>query len=229
MQSVDGFFIAGENGQELDLLDRIRTGDDGSAAIVFFEGSVVLLDAGSDVTIEQLVGSRESGRSNLQIFQAAGRTLHQVSKLVDAESSYAVRTGSSVGLVRGSIFIVDDTGDGTKWKSVEGAIGLAGESGQETLVIDGNSSEVPRGGDPSPPVIDPPTPEEIVQLDVLQVVVEEVAPPPPPRKDPEQSTPVAGPTPTLPPKDEPPPLPPPAAADQPPPLGIRVLPVHSHR
>ncbi len=215
MQSANDFFTAGENGQELGLLDRVRTGGDGLAAIVFFEGSVVLLEPNSDVTIEQLIGSRETGRSNLQVFQAAGRTLHRVSKLVDAESSYAVRTGSSIGLVRGSTFIVDDTDGGTKWKSIEGTIGLAGESGQETLVINGNSSDVPLGGDPSPPVIDPPTPEEIVQLDVLQVVAQEVAPPPPPQKDPEISTPVSGPTPTLPPKDEPPPTPAPQAAVQP--------------
>jgi hypothetical protein len=164
-RAAEGFFTPGEDGQELAFGDRVRTAADGLAAIVFFEGSVVLIDSSSDVTVEQLLGSRASGISNLQVFQAAGRTMHRVSKLVDAESSYAVRTSSSVGLVRGTNFIVDDTDGGTKWKSVEGKIGVAGDSGDETLVEDGTSSEVPVGGDPTEPEPDPPTPEELVQLD----------------------------------------------------------------
>ena len=208
----DAGFSLAENGIELALGDRLLAQPGANAAIIFFEGSVVFLDAGSDVTIEQLLGSRESGRSNLQIFQAAGRTLHQVNKLVDADSSYAVRTSSSIGLVRGTKFIVNDSDDGTNWKSVEGDIGLAGESGEETIVSDGTSSDVPPEGDPSPPVVDPPTPNELQQLASLDTIVQDKAPPPPPQKDPDISTPVPGPTPTLPPKDAPPPPPPDATA-----------------
>jgi hypothetical protein len=208
----DTGFTPAENGMELALGDRLRPQAGSNAAIIFFEGSVVFLDEGADVTIEQLLGSRDSGQSNLQIFQAAGRTLHRVNKLVDAESSYGVRTSSSIGLVRGTNFIVNDSPDGTNWKSVEGDIGVAGDSGDETVVGDGTSSDVPPEGDPSPPTPDPPTPEEQQQLDDLDTIVEEKAPPPPPQKDPVQSTPVAGPTPTLPPKDVPPPPPPDATA-----------------
>lgn len=189
-------FTAAEDGAELAPGDRLRLVEGATAAVIFFEDSVVLLSEGADVTIEQLSGSRESGRSNLQILQAAGRTLHRVSKLVDTESSYMLRTITSIGVVRGTKFIVYQTTDGTNWKSVEGRIGVAGESGRETLVSGGTSSDVPADGDPSPPVIDPPAPEERQQLDELDSIAEEPAPPPPPRKDPDQSTPVAGPTPT---------------------------------
>ena len=139
----DAGFTLAENGIELALGDRIRTRPGASAAIIFFEGSVIFLDEGSDITIEQLLGSRESGVSNLQVFQAAGRTLHRVNKLVDTESSYGLRTRTSIGVVRGTTFIVNDTPAGTNWKSVEGDIGVAGESGQETIVSDGTSSDVP--------------------------------------------------------------------------------------
>ncbi len=199
-------------GAELALGDRFRPRPGGSAAIIFFGGSVVFVAESADVTIEQLLGSRESGRSNLQLFQTAGRTLHRVNKLVDTESSYTLRTSTSIGVVRGTLFIVNDSPGGTNWKSIEGDIGVAGESGDETIVSDGTSSNVPPDGDPSPPMIDPATPEEQQQLDELDTIVEEMAPPPPPQKDPEISTPVSGPTSTLPPKDEPPPPPPEATA-----------------
>ena len=87
---------------ELSAGDRIRVLEGSQAAVVFFEGSVVLLDGGSDITIEELSGDRETGLSNIAIFQGLGRSVHRVSKLVDAESNYGVRTSSSVGLVRGT-------------------------------------------------------------------------------------------------------------------------------
>ena len=102
---------------ELSAGDRIRVLEGSQAAVVFFEGSVVLLDGGADITLEELSGDRETGESNIAIFQGIGRSVHRVSKLVDAESSYGVRTSSSVGLVRGTGFVIEeDPITGTKWK-----------------------------------------------------------------------------------------------------------------
>ena len=202
---------------ELSAGDRIRVLEGSQAAVVFFEGSVVLLDAGADITIEELSGDRETGVSNIGIFQGLGRSVHRVSKLVDAESNYGVRTSSSVGLVRGTGFVIEeDPIEGTKWKSFEGTVGVAGNSGEETLVEEGTSSEVPPGEDPSPPIVDPPTPEEQALIETTDEVIVQRQVEPPAAKDPEQSTPAPASTPTLPPVDRPPPqaaeaqLPPPS-------------------
>lgn len=90
---------------ELSAGDRIRVLEGSQAAVVFFEGSVVLLDGGSDITLEELSGDRETALPNIAIFQGLGRTVHRVSKLVDVESNYGGRTSSSVGLVRGTGFV----------------------------------------------------------------------------------------------------------------------------
>ena len=113
---------------ELSAGDRIRVLEGSQAAVVFFEGSVVLLDGGSDITLEELSGDRETGLSNIAIFQGLGRTVHRVSKLVDAESNYEVRTSSSVGLVRGTGFVI--RGRPNRGDKVEELRGDSGSSGR---------------------------------------------------------------------------------------------------
>jgi len=163
----------GRPGAGQDVFD-LSPNPDSQVGVVFFEGSVVLMDAGADMTLEQVEGTRKSGKSNIGIFQSVGRTVSRVNKLVDAESSYAVRTSNAVGLVRGTGFIVEeDPVTGTKWKSFEGTVGVAGESGQETRVEEGTSSEVPPEGDPSPPIPDPVTPEEQDLVETTDQVIEE--------------------------------------------------------
>ena len=119
---------------ELSAGDRIRVLEGSQAAVVFFEGSVVLLDAGADITIEELSGDRETGVSNIGIFQSLGRSVHRVSKLVDAESNYGVRTSSSVGLVRGTGLVerdgIRDRGRPDRGDEVEELRGNGGSGGK---------------------------------------------------------------------------------------------------
>ena len=186
----------------------VRAGTAAQVAVIFFDGSVTLMDKGAELSIDRLQGSRESGFSSVELFQAGGRTIHRVQKLVDADSAYVMRTSSSVGVVRGTGFIVeDDPVQGTKWKSFEGVVGLAGETGVVVNVEPGESSFVPPGADPEPPIPDPLTPDEAVVVEEVDDVIEENEVEPPPAKDPAISTPVPGPTATLPPLPPPPPEP----------------------
>ena len=122
-----------------------------------------------------------------------------MSKIVDAESSYSVRTSSAIGGVRGTGFVLEvDAVAGAKWKSFEGRVGVAGVLGIEVQVEAGKSAQVPPGADPSPPVDNPLTPEEQVLVDTIDAVIEQRGVSPPSLKDPEQSTAAAGPTPPLP-------------------------------
>ena len=175
---------------ELQPGDRIRVPQGGEATVIFFEGSVVLLDGGADITLEELSGSFQTGQSSISIFQSVGRTVSRVNKIVDAESSFGLRTSSSVGLVRGTGFIVEeDPILGTKWKSFEGTVGVAGESGIEVAVESGKSTEVLPDEDPLPPVDEPLTDEEAALVETVDEVIEVRDVKPPERKDKEKATP----------------------------------------
>lgn len=197
-------FVSGFSDQELHPGDRIRVGPDAEAAVIFFDGSVALLQPGADIVVEKLLGSRETGKTDIQFFQVAGNTMNRVSKIVDADSSYSIRTSSSVGLVRGTVFAVgidEETGE-TKWKSIEGRIGVGGASHVEVIVEPGEKTIVERGEDPAPPVEEPPTAEELVVIEAIDDIVQERVITPPEQKDPENpdaNQPPPGPTPTLPP------------------------------
>ena len=182
--------------------DTVVTGPSSSAVVVFFDGSVAMLASSTTLIIEEIGGSRESGETAIQLFQSAGRSFHKVQKLVDADSSYAVRSPASVGLVRGTVFIVEvdaDTGDAA-WKTVEGTVRVVGAVGPEVSVVAGTATTIELGGGAEPPAPSSVTDDERPFLDALNDVIEEQDVEPPPDKDPSQTrTPVAGPTPTIPP------------------------------
>jgi hypothetical protein len=123
-------FVGAFTDQELHPGDRIRVAEDAQAAVIFFDGSIAMLESGADIVVEKLLGSRETGKTDIQFFQVAGNTMSRVSKIVDADSSYGVRTSSSVGLVRGTVFKVgiDETTGEAEWKSIEGTVGVGGAS-----------------------------------------------------------------------------------------------------
>ena len=182
--------------------DTVVTGPSSSAVVVFFDGSVAMLASSTTLIIEEIGGSRESGETAIQLFQSAGRSFHKVQKLVDADSSYAVRSPASVGLVRGTVFIVEvdaDTGDAA-WKTVEGTVRVVGAVGPEVSVVAGTATTIELGGGGEPPAPSSVTDDERPFLDAINDVIEEQDVEPPPDKDPSQTrTPVAGPTPTIPP------------------------------
>ena len=80
-------FVGAFTDQELHPGDRIRVGEDAQAAVIFFDGSVAMLESGSDIVVEKLLGSRETGKTDIQFFQVAGNTMNRVAKVVDADSS----------------------------------------------------------------------------------------------------------------------------------------------
>lgn len=144
----DAAYLPAADGQELVQGNEVRAGSSSKIAIIFFDGSVTLLEDGAELRIDRLQGSATSGFSSVELFQAGSRTIHRVQKLVDVDvdAAYVLRTSSSVALVRGTGFIVeDDPVTGTKLKSFEGRVGLAGESGVEVAVVAGESSTTPVG------------------------------------------------------------------------------------
>ncbi len=89
-------------GMELALEDTIKTGDDGTAVIVFFEGSTIELQPNTEVMIQEL-GVASTGSTTIKLWQNIGSTVNRVQKLVDSESRYEIQTPSGSAVVRGSV------------------------------------------------------------------------------------------------------------------------------
>jgi VCBS repeat-containing protein len=108
-------WIEAEVEMSLEVGDSIKTGDDSSAEITFFDGSTVELQPGTEIEIASLDISTDTGSTTITFEQTIGATISRVINIVDPASRYEVETLSGVAAVRGSILVVCVTGDGTSW------------------------------------------------------------------------------------------------------------------
>jgi VCBS repeat-containing protein len=104
-----------EVGMYLEAGDSIKTGDDSSAEITFFDGSTVELQPGTEIKITSLDVSGDSGSTTVTLEQTIGATISRVINIIDPASGYEVETPSGAAVVRGSIMVVCVTEDGTSW------------------------------------------------------------------------------------------------------------------
>ena len=108
-------WIEAEVEMSLEVGDSIKTGDDSSAEITFFDGSTVELQPGTEIEIASLDISADTGSTTITLEQTIGATISRVINIVDPASRYEVETLSGVAAVRGSVMVVCVTGDGTSW------------------------------------------------------------------------------------------------------------------
>ena len=104
-----------EVGMSLEVGDSIKTGDDSSAEITFFDGSTVELQPGTEIEITSLNVSGDTDSTSVTLEQTIGATISRVINIIDPASSYEVETPSGAAAVRGSIMVVCVTEDGTSW------------------------------------------------------------------------------------------------------------------
>jgi len=144
-------------GMKLEIGDQLKTGSDGSALIVFFEGSVMEVGASSEIQINEMALA-STGSTSISLKQLVGSSVNRVQKLVDSSSKYEVETPAGTAVVRGTIFTVIVEGDGfTIVRSEEGEIWfIAG--GVAKLLTDGESASACVGCPPSD-YFPTPTPE----------------------------------------------------------------------
>ena len=88
---------------ELKVGDTIKTGDNSSAEIIFFDGSTMELEADTEVKILSLDLVCGTGVSTITLEQTIGTTISRVTKLLDPGSSYEIETPTGVAGVRGTI------------------------------------------------------------------------------------------------------------------------------
>jgi VCBS repeat-containing protein len=107
-------WIEAEVGMSLKGGDVIKTDDDSSAEITFFDGSTVELQPGTEVEITSL-DITDTGSTTIILEQTIGATISRVVNIIDPASSYEVETASGAAVVRGSILVVCVIEDGTSW------------------------------------------------------------------------------------------------------------------
>jgi VCBS repeat-containing protein len=107
-------WIEAEVGMSLEDGDVIKTGDDSSAEITFFDGSTVELQPGTEVEIASL-DIADTGSTTITLEQTIGATISRVINIIDPASSYEVETATGAAAVRGSVLVVCVTSNGTTW------------------------------------------------------------------------------------------------------------------
>jgi hypothetical protein len=83
--------------------DSLKTGEDGYVLITFFDGSVMEVEADTEISVEEL-SEASGGSTTVRINQVIGNTLNRVENLVDSSSKYEVETLAGSAVVRGTIF-----------------------------------------------------------------------------------------------------------------------------
>jgi hypothetical protein len=137
MKAGTGSWIEAQVGMSLEVGDSIKTGDNSSAEITFFDGSTIELEAGTEIEIASLDISGDTGSTTITLEQTIGNTISRVTKIVDPASRYEVETPTGVVAVRGSAMQVYVIEDGTTW-----AINLEGDI---WAVAQGVELQVPQG------------------------------------------------------------------------------------
>ena len=97
---------------EIEVGDTVWTNTTGGATITLFDQGVMRLDADTTVTIEQAdIDPEHPEIFHGQIFLEQGQLWSRVFDFISPESSYQVRTSSTVATVRGTIFDVWQHGE----------------------------------------------------------------------------------------------------------------------
>ena len=143
--------VKATNGMELAVGDTITTGSNGSANLVFFDGSVMEIKANSEILINEL-STASSGSTTVSLNEVVGNTINRVAKLVDSSSKYEVETPAAVAVVRGTVFdmLVQQNG-ATTVKAEQDSVDFTA-SGVKVTVNQGFQSTAVKGGTPSTPI-----------------------------------------------------------------------------
>jgi hypothetical protein len=130
-------WIEAEAEMSLESGDSIKTGNDSSAEITFFDGSTIELQAGTEIEIVTLDISPDTGSTTITLEQTIGNTISRVTKLLDPASRYEVETPSGVVAVRGSAMQVYVIEDGTTW--------ITNLEGDISAIAQGVELQIPEG------------------------------------------------------------------------------------
>ena len=157
MEAGTGSWTEGQLGMELKVGDSVKTGNNSSAEITFFDGNTIELEADTEIEITSVDVSSDTGGTTVTITQTIGTIITRLTQLLDLASSYETVTPSGVTSVRAyypahpATAVVGVTGNGTTWIanqggniSIEGGVGLPLliPEGQKGLIMPGLSPQL---------------------------------------------------------------------------------------
>jgi hypothetical protein len=156
-------WITGKAGMSLEAGEKIKTDTGATAAVTFFDGSVIELNNSTEISLDELLSKSATSPKTIKIGQKIGQTSSTIVKLVDPASRYEVDTQAGVAAVGGSKMVVTVASDGaTQVYNVEGSISFTAQ-GQQVNIPAGSVSSAKPGEIPSapqpgtPPAIGAPT------------------------------------------------------------------------
>lgn len=128
--------------------DRIRTGPDGEARLVWGDRGYTRIDPGTELLVEQapLDGTLTPG-AKIALVVEGGRIWSRMLKLLDLDSSMQVRTSDVVATVRGTTFGIIKDADGSQAAVTESVVEVSG-SDATTLLRDNQWGLFLAGGVP---------------------------------------------------------------------------------
>ena len=111
MRQGTSVWVAATSGMKIGTGYSLKTGGDGYVLITFFDGSVMEVQADTEISVEEL-SAASGGSTTVHVDQVIGNTLNRVKNLVDSSSTYEVETPAGSAVVRGTIeeIHVDGTG-----------------------------------------------------------------------------------------------------------------------
>jgi hypothetical protein len=128
MKAGTGNWTAAHTGRSLGPGDAIECGDNSTAEITFVDGTIIELQAGTEIEVDSLACA-DTGPITLVLKQTIGSIIFRVTKVIDPASRYEVETPSGVAGVRGSAMWVYVIEDGTTWvTNLEGDIWAVAQS-----------------------------------------------------------------------------------------------------
>jgi hypothetical protein len=101
------------SGLDLGIGDQVATLALSKALVTFFDGTEIELEADTTLVLRDIVVT--GTKTAITVESLVGSSVHRVATLVDPGSTYQVKAGGTVALVRGTVFshTTDDMGDVT--------------------------------------------------------------------------------------------------------------------
>lgn len=152
-----------ENGSTIQAGYQLRTGPQGSATLVFYDGSRAELGAQTELVIEKLSGGW-GDQLWVELRQIAGVSDHSVVPFNNSHSSYQVHTTAGTAIVHGTVFqvAVDPLGQ-ARFIVERGEVQVEGGA-HAVVVAAGQATTAERGGEPAEPAYQFTLQGQLIQL-----------------------------------------------------------------
>jgi hypothetical protein len=127
-----GVESAAAAGQDVLVSDSIRAGADARAEVTFSDGSVLTVGPGSEVAIAFFAPEAQESSAVLDVIAGIARVT--VNKAT-SWGRFDVRTTTAVASVRGTDYLVENTGAKTAVFVAEGRVAVSSRAGSGTVIL----------------------------------------------------------------------------------------------